>query len=825
MNIIPTRRWLLLCANLLLFLLIVGCTTPVIMPPYFDERDPARLRVGNGAYELTLAKTNGAIVAFTDKRTGTQLLKRGHRGCLWAVQYLAATTMAAERIDSCAFAPAGTDPNGEKSFRYHWDPATRQLTLTYEVIAKTDTSIDPPLNLSIDLIVTASRSTWIDFQLDLFNAGDRVISQVALPAQLPIDPTAVQEALLPTVPGLLLNQHFFTTRPHYEARYPSWQGLFADYVALQVGESTLTLYAIQQSELPASAILRFNNSPETIHLSHAFETYIPGSQSTDHWHAPSTPTQWQSPTVRLQVGQPYSATIEGYRRANALDTFDDLRTKLGERYATISASPLLKIEYDQPPRYWQRLLQRVPSPGLLHWVTYWENGAFDEGYPDYLPPRGSDRATLADLFANARALGFLNMPYTNPTWWDDESPTVQRLGAEAVALRDREGNLRYGCFGLSTAAGCTPAIAARDSTHNKGLQPWQWIHGGYPVSPHAPAVQQRIAETVAELTTALGSDLLFEDQLGVGDVHCIAGSNDCRDYSPWAPLPTTYRQGWLDHTARYAHVGLMTEVGYDRMAEHELGFHGSLRLFDQWGEADRWWGQGNWRPYPFATMLLRDKVLFYQHNLAPETFTDNLAALRWNLAMGYQLSYGLNVVEGRGGPDSPWLQVVSLLQHNLLAPHVDQRIRAYKQLAEQVTVTRYGPVRIIANWQQETPFAINAHTIAPNGFYFSDTETGHTAGAYTIYNGMVLPEGIQIIVEVHSPTAIDLYRPIGDVKSIVVQLPPSWPTDAIELTAHTSDDTILATTIIKRADQRVPVPYHAAINGQAVDHYTLTRHE
>lgn len=135
----------------------------------------------------------------------------------------------------------------------------------------------------------------------------------------------------------------------------------------------------------------------------------------------------------------------------------------------------------------------------------------------------------------------------------------------------------------------------------------------------------------------------------------------------------------------------MTEVGYDRMAVHEIGFHGSLLLFDQRGETTSV-GRGYWRPYPFATMLLRDKVLFYQHNLAPETFTDNLPTLRWNLAMGYQLSHGLNPVAG-AWVDDPWLYAVSLLQRMLLAPVADVPLTSFRTLEPGVTETRFGDVR------------------------------------------------------------------------------------------------------------------------------------
>ncbi len=51
---------------------------------------------------------------------------------------------------------------------------------------------------------------------------------------------------------------------------------------------------------------------------------------------------------------------------------------------------------------------------------------------------------------------------------------------------------------------------------------------------------------------------------------------------------------------------------------------------------------GAWRPYPLATLMTRDKTLFYQHDLAPETMTVDKATLTWNLAYGYMLSYDVS---------------------------------------------------------------------------------------------------------------------------------------------------------------------------------------
>ncbi len=812
MNMSPYRRPLLLFSSLLVTLWLTSCALPPAIAPYFDDSDPALIRVGNPFYEMTLTKNNGAIVSIVDKQRGVTLTDGSRNGCLWGAIYRADSTRGEKYIGGCSF---GADQE-DFTFHYQWQAATSQLRLDYSGHAELE---EVPGTIEVEIAITPSASSWLDLQLTLHNASERVIDQVLFPSDLLIAKADLQQALLPTLPGVLLDQPFFAKRARYDALYPSWQGLFADYVALQMQASSLTLYTIQQPAALESAKVSLINELDETRLVHTFYPYIPGTLATD----PSATAQegWAAPVVRLHFGQPYAATIAAYRRDNRLDHFADLHQKLGERYNAVVQGPLYKIEYDHPPAYWADLLRHVPAPGLLHWVTYWQNGVFDEGYPDYLPPRGSDTAGLADLFAAAHAAGFLNMPYTNPTWWDDESSTVQELGAEALAMRDEPGALRYECTGLEPRPPCSLANAAHDSAVNQGKPGWQWLHGGYPVSPYAPAVQQRISKTIAELTT-LGSDLIFEDQVGAGDIHCIPASGDCRNYSPWTPTPTAFRQGWLDHTERHAAVGLMTEVGYDRMAAHEIGFHGSLLLFDQRGETDFWWGPGYWHPYPFATMLLRDKVLFYQHNLAPETFTDNLPTLRWNLAMGYQLSYGLNPVNGHGGADDPWLYAVSLLQRVVLAPYADAPITVFRSLETGVTETRFGDMRVFANWQRTRPYPIAGHTVAPDGFYLTNKAGTLTAGAFTAYNGQALSLGLHLLVEARTPTQITFWQPLGAPGPIALRLPPAWSTvKSVSVTAYTGADRALATATAIPSDGLIEFTYELLLAGQSVDHYTI----
>jgi hypothetical protein len=101
----------------------------------------------------------------------------------------------------------------------------------------------------------------------------------------------------------------------------------------------------------------------------------------------------------------------------------------------------------------------------------------------------------------------------------------------------------------------------------------------------------------------------------------------------------------------------MTETGVDVLADKGIGFLGSNYLWDMLGYRGATAGVTTY--YPMATMMLRDKTLFYQHNLASETWTKNKDMLRWNLSLGYGLSNDFFDKEKPGlNMDNPWLNLI-----------------------------------------------------------------------------------------------------------------------------------------------------------------------
>lgn len=135
--------------------------------------------------------------------------------------------------------------------------------------------------------------------------------------------------------------------------------------------------------------------------------------------------------------------------------------------------------------------------------------------PDYFPsPWGSIDDYIA-VMQKAQQNGHLVMPYTNPTFWDEKSPTVRDLISKGITIQD---------------------IAVIDATG----QPVHETYGGHvgiAVSPYSPIVEQRNSENVDLFANRAGNLFLFLDQIGA--------RRWLLDYNKAAPDRISYMQGWL----------------------------------------------------------------------------------------------------------------------------------------------------------------------------------------------------------------------------------------------------------------------------------------
>ena len=750
---------------------------------YFDDSDAYLMVLGNGFYEVGFDKSNGAMAYVIDQTTGRSVTDGSRKGCLWRVLFEGTRTKTPNRCGAWA---------DEGLFYYVWSAEMQALTLYYEL----DEGIREPVQAQVE--VRASEASWFEMQLELElksqsqSQTDEVIEGVDFPADLLFDEVEIEQVILPMLPGVALNSRFFEENREYVSTYPA--PLFADYLAVSSNSGDFALYsqhedAIQPVSLGVSHD-KANREQQQMYLTHAFHTDIRERDG------------WQSPVVRLQVGKSPQESIAAYRKANKMDEYPSLRDKVGEQYESLAQAPLLKADssslYAQLMAdfadYGEKIFEKLPSPAIFHLVAYWE-GQFDQNYPDFWPPNGTygSQADFATMMEEAQAMGFLVMPYTNPTWWNEESPTLQDLPdswtVDELLVQDKEYEVVVKSYG---------------------------VREGVVTSPYVPFVQERVDKVIEQLTVDVPSDLLFEDQIGARPW--------LFDYNTYSPTTISYSDGWLAHTRLYHDKKLMTEGGYDRLAETVVGFHGGLLLREREGNAQKWWGEGTWQPYPLATMMARDKVFFYQHNLDSKTMTKDKATLRWNLALGYMLSHNLSQNKYGGGLKSPWLNVVASFQKDLLSHYANELVLDFTYLNEQVTETTFETFDVVANWDAEQPYRIGAHTLSPAGVMSRQQDGQLTAGVFTYYNNARLSDGDHYLIEERHSDQIIIRQPMGADTALTLEPLPTWSTqDKIIALAYDQNGQALAELpIISQNEQYVTFEYKQIVNGQNVAYVVLS---
>ncbi len=741
---------------LISFLLLssfMGDFTSTASETYFNDSHPEIIKLGNNlSYEIGIRKTNGGIAYIIDKNTGALVSLGSRYECLWGAVF-----SGDDYVGGCDYSRQGSN-----RFSYSWSPATSTLILTY---TPPSTSIQ---GVTAQVGLTVSENAWFDLQLELENQWGSRLDYVLFPSDLVFIESEIQEALLPINPGIILEPTFFEQNRTYTATYPGYPGVFADYVSLKMSNGRLAIYAIQNQNMIQPDILGFIHDdeyhPDSTYYYHAYGAGIPHGNS------------WESPTIRFRVGSSHVESIRAYRKDNRLEAFLSLGEKLGSGYDNLVQAPLLKADAAQLGRPFSDygvLLDQLPSPSLFHPCAYMPGG-HDENYPDFLPPDAlwGTTAQMNNMFKQAQQRDLLVMPYTNPTWWDDESPTLENL-PPSLTIQD---------------------VAVINATGDPVYE-YYWGRGGYVISPYPTFVKNRLDQLMVSMTESLPSDYIFEDQIGIRPW--------LFDFNASSPGPMAYMDGWIDHSRIYRNHRLMTENGYDLLAETEIGFHGSLLLFERDNLTTDWWGENTWHYYPLSTIMARDKALFYQHDLAEQTMTQDRKTLTWNLAMGFMLSYDLVETEYGGGLGSEWLNLVGVFQKQVLSQYAGNLINDYIQIQPDSTRTNFGYCQVIANWSSANPFSWQGSQIPPEGVLVDCGNGGLVAGVLTRFNQMSLTPGDHYLVIDRDYTKITVWQPLGGDTALTLPFPPGW----------LMSDPLLVRAFDERAQKIADVPFIVNTDG------------
>ncbi|MFN2468733.1 MAG: DUF6259 domain-containing protein [Gaiellaceae bacterium] len=732
------------------------------------------LELRTPAYGLTLAKRNGAVVSFADEATGATLLTAS--GCLWNAVVRGAES---DYLGGCRFRPGGRD-----RFSYRWSRATSTLTLTYSAAREGSRAVDAVVTLT-------ARPTFLDLHLALRNRAGGVLGKVGFPSDLLGSVEAVEAGYAPTfLPGVRLKPAFFARAGNDVFTYPS-RWAFADYLALDIAGGHVSLSSVNPRPSaihPVELGFVHNRVPEPCScrvfcVVHAFRTWVPDGRS------------WESPTVRLRIGGGVRQTVLAYREDNRIDEYPTVREKLGARLEALARAPLVKADLWKglrPFAEWAPDLRRLPSPALLHPVSFQPRG-HDESFPDFLPPdpRWGSLDDLRAAVVEARRLGLLVMPYLNVSWWDDESPTLASEHAPPIA-----------------------DLAVRDERGRPVLEGYRG-HDGVVVSPHPPFVRSRVERLIEEWRRDVPVDCLFFDQIGARPW--------LRDFNPAAPAPESYYDGWLGLMAPFADRCLMVEDGWDRLAASFSGFHGGMLMMERESdEVEAAWGSGTFEPYPLALWLFHENVLLYQHDLFEGTFTVDREVLTWNAAFGLMLSYAW---EGqRGTLESPWLRVVADFQRALGPLVAGRALTGYRRIAERVSESEFGGLKVIANWDRDRGHTVSRYGLAPQGFLARTSDGSLTAGVFEgVFDGALLAGGPHYLVVERDATSVTIRQPLGVETALTVDPPSLWrPGMGLEVRALPADGTEIARTAAAVRSGRLELLYRRTLDGREVAAYRIS---
>lgn len=726
------------------------------MVRFEDNKNEQELIVKHGSYEVAFSKENGAIV-YMKEQGSEQLLSHGNAS-LWHA--LLGDSSSLQSSD----AAAGT-------FSYKWDSKRKELHFDYR---------DP---LPVQVTISFAEQQRMYMSASLQNNSSEVIKSVRFPNELKIEEGIVQDGMLPMLPGAKLRKQFFAEHNSFADQYPGV--MFAAYSALNTSQGGIAVYDLQ-GETTLLTELGFKQQIQD-----------PGKTSFVHnyktWIEPAA--EWKSAAVVVELGGNYEQSIMSYRELNGIDSYRSLADKLGDKAEQYYSLPLYKTDISAlKDGSWSALgsnyIDKLNYNGMIHLVGF-QRGGHDENYPDFLPPdeKWGGEAAFKSFVTHAQEQGNIVVPYTNMSWWGVSAPTLKQL-PDGVTLEELIVNKENGMI----------------------MQEDYGAHSGYVVNTGHPFFYERTAAEHRKLTEEAGFDGVFEDQWGIRNSPYVFNGIKPEGTDP----STAYFAGVRQYFKQLQHPMYM-EDGTDVLADDSVGFMGSTYLWDELGYRKNTASYTDY--YPLSGMLLRDKVMLYHHNLAGETMTDDLDMLRWNAAMGYNLS-----VDFYNGVANPWVDAVGVLQKHVLADYVDERVTGFKQVTADVTETAFQSYKVTANWSKEQAYELDEQFALPaGGFHIAAQDGGVRAGQYSKYNGLELDPGEHVLVELRDADEIRMYQPIGSDTSLRIKKQDDWSYAAAA--AYKADGTKIAELYVSEQGGYIDVDYVAEIKGQKVGYIALSGSE
>ncbi|MEJ5340419.1 MAG: DUF6259 domain-containing protein [Thermogutta sp.] len=488
---------------------------------------------------------------------------------------------------------------------------------------------------------------------------------------------------------------------YYRRVFWNYPPAFADFLHLDTTAGSVSVYRIQprnwqpwegrtrKTALFVPGGVSCGADEHGGYLERQFGTFVAAQES------------WEVPAVRLQIGSAPEVALRQYAAVNGLQR--RLEEKLpADVFAKFKSAVLVRLTASGQRQVEQHraALPYLPVPSIVHCTEHLPLG-FDRSYPIHFPPPEwyGTAEELAKFMREARELGHLVMPYTNPTWFPDQSPIWKReQDAKSALALDLQGQPYRESYGGGHATGY-------------GICLWH------------PLVQQYNRETVRLFTQQLPVDILFQDQ-------CAARSWRY-DTNPASPSPIAYTEGILSMVAEDSRrVPLSTEGGWDWVAEYQVQLCGMSFGIVPTEPRPAWdrllrevYPPNLWRVYPVAEILVHDKVSMVMHDLGASV--NDFEDLAWVLGLGFALQYRVNAVTlTKDQAAQEWLKWLAVLQKTLVAQYLGEPMNSFtheRHDAESgdrdggIIRAQYGAVHILANLNTR-PHSEGSLVLAPFGF-------------------------------------------------------------------------------------------------------------
>jgi hypothetical protein len=189
------------------------------------------------------------------------------------------------------------------------------------------------------------------------------------------------------------------------------------------------------------------------------------------------------------------------------------------------------------------------------------------------------------------------------------------------------------------------------------------------------------------------------------------------------------------------------------------------------GRTNSEWGDANWKVYPSAGMILRDKVIFYQHDLEDTTFSNNNYNIIWNVATGANMSYEFDFDDTT---NTNWRDVNNILQSEVLSKYISELITGFEWTTAYITHTQYDNWDVYANWNDTGYAVVGEHGLNPHGFLIENSSRTILAGNFSSLYGYYLGAGNHYIIEIRNDDTIRIMQPLGDDAIIQIPVLESW---------------------------------------------------